>query len=161
MSYEYQSLDGYKFLCNVFEIISRDKAMKEVFAENAQNVDNTANDDVVEAFLTEKWMPFSDLMSGRTIRQIVEIRKCVLQHFQKTYFWEDKKITGLLETYQHNLEDTIRAIIQKRIQTRFPKVAFGISVVLSTAMLESGNQDFYIGEDEAKRILFLCLRYFA
>lgn len=134
--------------------------MKEVFAENAQNVENTVNDNVVEAFLTEKWMPFSDLMSGRAMSRIAEIRKCVLQHFQKTYNWEDEKITVLLETYQHDLEATIRAIIQQRIQTRYPKVAFGISVVLSTAMLESGNQDFYIGEDEAKRILFLCLRYF-
>lgn len=160
MSYEYQRLDGYKFLCNVFEIISRDKAMKKVFAENAQNVDNTANDDVVEAFLTEKWMPFSDLMSGRTTSQIVEIRKCVLQHFKKTYFWEDEKITGLLEKYQHNLKDTIKVIIRKLRETRDPDVAFGISVILSTAMLESGNQDFYIGEDEAKKILFLCLRYF-
>ena len=54
---------------------------------------------------------------------------------------------------------TVKALVKERRETRDPQVAFGIAETLAVG-LDQSNKDFYIGLDEAKKILFLCLKYF-
>ena len=156
MSYVYNDHDGYKFLCHIFSIISRDRTMKEIFNENIKDLSNTANDEIMMEYLIGKWDRFSSSVFSKN----PDIKENILEHFER---FHPGKGEGwqLLSIYQDNWKKhTVKGIVKQRKETRDPQVAFGIAATLAVAMLNQNDRDFYIGQDEAKKILFSCLDCF-
>lgn len=154
MSHTYEKLDGYKFLCKIFALISRNTNMREIFQENVDDISNTANDEIVMTYLAENWDRFCSMVLDSN----PEIKDCILEHFNQFHPGKTKGTT--LEKFQELWKtQTVKALVKERRETRDPQVAFGIAETLAVG-LDQSNKDFYIGLDEAKKILFLCLKYF-
>lgn len=156
MSYTYQNLDGYKFICELFAIISREGDMIDIFNENAKNLASSLNDDIVLEFLTEKWIGFSDVVVNKNS----VIKEVLFDHFQKYHARKNEEGWNLLNNYFYDWKPTVNAIVKERKETRDPKVAFGIAMSIASSMLNQSDTYFYIGEEAAKKILFRSLSIF-
>ena len=155
-SYKYQPLDGYRFICNVFAVISRDREVKKIFNDNLKDTAKTTNNETVMTLLSEKWTKFSSVI----IKKDTEIIAGLMGHFQEFHSQKNEEGRFSLSNYEKDWKRTAEDIVVNRIETMDSKVALGIATVISTAMLHHSDRYFYIGRDEAKKILFLCLGYY-
>ena len=88
MSHTYEKLDGYKFLCKIFALISRNTNMREIFQENVDDISNTANDEIVMTYLAENWDRFCSMVLDSN----PEIKDCILEHFNQFHPGKTKGI---------------------------------------------------------------------
>ena len=161
MSYEYRPMDGYRFLLRILSIICRNNQIKSVFDDTLKDAESGRNDNVVMDFLSPSWVKFSSGILNN--KDNSRLRKEMLDYYGRVHVPEDDeaKIRNNLDGYKDTLRENIKAIVVTKRETRDPKVALGFATVLSLALMtKQADENFYVGTEEARKILYLCMTIF-
>ncbi|MCR5187194.1 MAG: hypothetical protein K6D97_08820, partial [Clostridia bacterium] len=133
--------------------------MRNAFYASSKNASDHTNDNVIISFLEEQWKCFHAHVLIRNSEVFQEIVDHYIQFHSSD--GDSERCKSDLETHKALWDKyTVKNLITTRKETRNPYVSLGIAATISVAMMNYSDNYFYIGEAEAKKVLFLCLEVF-